>query len=442
MTRVLLVTVGGSPEPIIQAVEEHQPEELIFICSAPPCAAPSLDQVIGAGSPCRYVSSDGIEVRRPNLVTQLEILHFDPELQVLELPDPDDLVACHRSIAAFCQALRERFSALELIGDYSGGTKTMSAALAMVLLEEKARISLVHGNRRNLVRIERSEGVRTAEVGPIRARQLLSNQLPPLLECHLYDQAALHLGDFRQLYLDSLDAQTLEWIHELQCCLAVLMHWDSFEWRQSLGVASSTALPEVFPEMLAWWQRVHKAHHWLVEQQPQTDVTGYELVQDLLLNAERRGRRGWFDDAVARLYRALELLAQTYIQLECGYDHQTFWTHPDILRDKREWNVRSGVGGLYWWLKQREGGAGLGGAASRQWFVLQELLDARNHSLLGHGLTPVNQGHWQELQDRISNLVMTALRELGCQQGPPPQQLPGRALLDLPAAQHLLGVTR
>ena len=49
MTRVLLVTVGGSPEPILNAVESHQPDELIFICSGPPCRAPSLEQVIGVG---------------------------------------------------------------------------------------------------------------------------------------------------------------------------------------------------------------------------------------------------------------------------------------------------------------------------------------------------------------------------------------------------------
>lgn len=442
MTRVLLVTVGGSPEPILQAVKVHQPDELIFICSAPPCVAPSLEQVIGAGSPCRHLNADGVEVQRPNLVAQLQIMDFDPALQVLSLPDPDDLDDCHRRMAAFCQQLRERFSVLELMGDYSGGTKTMSAALAIVLVEQQAGISLVQGNRCNLVRIEQSEGIRTAPVGPIRARQLLTDQLPPLLDRHLYDQAAQHLHDFQRLSQDSLDAQALDAINELQRCLAVLMRWDRFEWKQSLEAARSTPMPQMFPELLNWWQRVDNAHHWLVEQEPQADVTGYELVQDLLLNAERRGLRGWFDDAVARLYRALELLAQTYIQLECGYDHQAFWTHPDILRDRREWNVRSGVGGLYWWLKHREGGTGLGGAASRQWFVLQELLDARNHSLLGHGLSPVNQVNWQELQDRISHLAMTALREVGCQQGPAPQQLPGRAMLDLPAAQYLLGVSQ
>ncbi|MDM7954096.1 MAG: hypothetical protein QUV07_12895, partial [Cyanobium sp. CZS 25K] len=155
------------------------------------------------------------------------------------------------------------------------------------------------------------------------------------------------------------------------------------------------------------------------------------------LTRDSRGRRGWFDDAVARLYRALELLAQTYIQLEMGYNHETFWDNPDIQRDCREWRVRRGVGGLYWWLKHREGGAGLGGAASGQWYALQELLNARNQSLLGHGLHTVQQHEWQSLQDRVTNLVTRALQDANCRQGPPPCQLPGEVLTNLSDLQHI-----
>jgi CRISPR-associated protein (TIGR02710 family) len=40
---------------------------------------------------------------------------------------------------------------------------------------------------------------------------------------------------------------------------------------------------------------------------------GYELVEDLVLNAERRAKMERYDDAVGRLYRALELLAQVHL---------------------------------------------------------------------------------------------------------------------------------
>jgi CRISPR-associated protein (TIGR02710 family) len=328
---------------------------------------------------------------------------------------------------------------LDLHGDPSGGTKAMSAALAMVLLEQNGTISLVSGDRTNLMRIEHSDGSRSISVGTIKARQLLLDHLPPLLKRHLYDQASVLLQELRRNHQRSLDQITLTAIDELRQCLAVLMRWDRFEWQQALDAASQTVLVHEKPELITWWQSVVKAHTWIVDAEPQDDVTGYELVQDLLLNAERRGRRGWYDDAVARLYRALELLAQTYIQLELGIDHLEFWDDPDIQRDCREWRVRRGVGGLYWWLKHHEGGTGLGGAASSQWHALQELLNARNNCLLGHGLQPVNSNQWRDLQSRVTNLVAIALNQAGFGQGRLPVQLPGTALLDLSSARHLLG---
>lgn len=438
MTRVLLVTVGGSPEPIVQAYRAHRPDELIFICSGPPCEAPSLEQVIGKGTPCLHQGTDGHQQQRPNLVTQLGLQGFRPDLQILALPDPDDLADIHRRLKAFCLQLDQRFSQLDLIGDYSGGTKSMSAALAMVLVDKGAALSLVDGKRSNLVRIERSEGIRAVGSAPLRLQRLLEEQLPLLLGDHFYDRAAQMLREWRALNQQGLAHTTLQAIDGLECCLDVLMLWDRFCWEEALEQSRACNLSRDCPELMDWWQRVVVAHQLLENQPPQCAVTGYELVQDLLLNAERRGRRGWYDDAVARLYRSLELLAQTYIQLEKGVDHRVFWDDEQIRRDCREWSIRKGVNGLYWWLRRTEGDFGLGGSAGRQWYQLRDLLNARNDSLLGHGLQPVRQADWQSLQQRVSNLVSAVLQEVGCQQGPLPQQLPGAALLKLPAAQLLI----
>jgi hypothetical protein len=276
-------------------------------------------------------------------------------------------------------------------------------------------------------------------VSDIRVRRLLQDQLAPLLERHLYDQVALLLRDVGQLHGENLDPDSFEALTEFQGCLAVLMRWDRFEWSDALHLAANTCLPKSLEALFAWWQRVDSAQALLFGEVPQVACTGYELVQDLVLNAERRGSRGWYDDAVARLYRALELLAQTYIQLELQYNHLDFWELPDIQRDTAEWRLRRGISGLYRWLRYREGDTGLGGAAARQWSVFQELLERRNRSLLGHGLQPVLQRDWQSLQARVNNLVNSALQEAGCTQGPAPEQLPGTQLLQLPAAAVLLG---
>jgi len=435
MTRVLIVTVGGSPEPILKAVELHQPDELIFACSVSPCLSSSLEQVLGEGTPCRH-SIDGVDVFRPNLVTQLGLKGFRPDLQIIELPDPDDLEGCLSRLRSFLQTLPERFSQLELCGDFTGGTKSMSTALAFALLERQGTLSVVSGPRANLVRIDRSEGLRIVDPIPFLAHRLLAERLPPLLEAHLYGRARSLLSDFARDQADRLSATQQQALSTLTHQLQVLVLWDRFRWREALDLGQQVQFAEAWPELWSWWLRVEASLEWDPQVPPAVAITGYELVQDLLLNAERRGRRGWYDDAVARLYRASELLAQTYIRLELGLVEPPDWIQRDLQLASGEWFPNNGVSGLYRWLQEHEakygrgkGEQGLGSIYAGQWRELKHLFDTRNKSLLGHGLRLIEQGTWQSLQDRVTNLLEVMLHELGIDQGARPCQLPRLGLL-------------
>lgn len=431
MTRVLIVSVGGSPDPILKAVELHQPDEVIFACSAPPCESPSIDQVLGDGQPCRH-DVEGVVAMRPNLVTQLGLQGFRADLQLIALPHPDDLSDCLLRLRSFVQTLPQRFSKLDLYGDFTGGTKSMSAALAFTMIDQKATLSVVSGRRDNLVRIERSEGLRIVDPIPLLAHRLLQERLPSLLEAHFYDRARSLLVDFQRDQSDRLSADHHQALAALISQLQVLVLWDRFRWREALDLAHQTHFAETWPELWSWWLRVEASTDWKPDDTTSVAITGYELVQDLLLNAERRGRRGWFDDAVARLYRASELLAQTYIRLE-------------LTLAKGQSVPQTGVLGLYRWLRTYEaerhygkGDSGLGNLYARQWRELKQLFDSRNASLLGHGLTPIASSEWQSLQARVTNLLTAMLRDLGISQGASPVQLPGELFLTQPTMHALL----
>jgi len=212
-----------------------------------------------------------------------------------------------------------------------------------------------------------------------------------------------------------------------------------------LVAAQACRFDQLWPDLHAWWQRVEASINWDPACEPAVAITGYELVQDLLLNAERRGRRGWYDDAVARLYRASELLAQTYILLELRLAAPPDWSQRDLQLASGEWFANTGVSDLYRWLQEHEASRGegkaergLGSLYAKQWRELKRLFDARNRSLLGHGLRPIDQATWQSLQDRVTNLLTTMLVDLGITQGAPPCQLPGPGLLQQPLLPVLL----
>jgi hypothetical protein len=148
---------------------------------------------------------------------------------------------------------------------------------------------------------------------------------------------------------------------------------------------------------------------------------------------------------VARLYRATELLAQTYIRLELRFATVPDWSQRELQLASGEWLTNTGVLSLYRWLQEYEANRGkgkaergLGSIYARQWRELKRLFDARNESLLGHGLRPIDPPTWQSLQDRVTNLLRATLTELAIEQGPPPHQLPALGLLQQPLVSLLL----
>lgn len=431
MTRVLIVSVGGSPDPILKAVELHRPDQVVFACSAPPCPTPSLDQVIGEGTPCRHGTGDQVNWR-PNLVTQLGLKGFRRDRQIIELPDPDDLNDCLKRLRDFVQTLPARFRPLELCGDFTGGTKSMSTALAFTLLDQQASLSVVSGPRDNLVRIEKSEGLRFVDPIPLLAQRLFEQRLPPLLAAHFYDRARSLVVDFQRDHMERLTPPQLAALSGLVEQLQVLVLWDRFRWREALEAANACGFDQVWPTLFAWWQRVEASIDWVPPAPTTVPITGYELVHDLLLNAERRGRRGWFDDAVARLYRATELLAQTYVRI-------------DLKKASSLRSHRNGVLDLYHRIHKHEvslgkdnAERGLGRIYRVQRRELERLFSARNRSLLGHGLRPINEDNWQSLQRLATNLLNAMLLELEIEQGPLPCQLPGLTFLQQPLLVGML----
>ncbi|MCS5691271.1 TIGR02710 family CRISPR-associated CARF protein [Cyanobium sp. FGCU-6] len=446
MTHILLVTVGGSPDPIIfavQALRREQPEqplEVVFICSVAPCPKPSVEQVTGEGFPCLHYLPDGRQEVGANLLVQLGISDFNPQRHLIGIPDPDDLADAFQRIRDHILQLRSNRFQERIRGDYTGGTKSMSAALAMACVQLGLDVGVVSGPRTNLEKIDQSESTRLMEIAPLHATSQLHAQLLPVLSLQNYGEAAQLVQRFLQAQAQRISVETADQAKLLQAICETLERWDQFQWEEALAAAEALPPEALPPDLLAWWQRVVQARGCMDGVPPEDGITGYELVQDLLLSAERRGRRGRYDDAVSRLYRALELLAQTYVSLELKLSPESRWErdHCFLLDGTQVTAAGDGVTALYNWLERR-GDAGLGGIFKRRKGQFFRLLKARNRSLLAHGFNPLTEAEWTALQRDISYFVNEILDQPGFQQGPPPHQLPGRKLLALPVCQQLFG---
>lgn len=132
-------------------------------------------------------------------------------------------------------------------------------------------------------------------------------------------------------------------------------------------------------------------------------------VADLVANARRRGQEGRLDDAVARLYRALELAAQVALaglgldaaDLDIGRIRDPGLRDllgADMHLDRRgQPRVRVGLVRALHVLRDQD--HPLGALADEQ--VLASALEARNQSILAHGVRPVSGRDLSRLEAQV-----------------------------------------
>ncbi|MUH00028.1 hypothetical protein F7734_50245 [Scytonema sp. UIC 10036] len=155
MPKILFVTIGGSFQPIITAIHSLQPDRVIFIASDGEKGSKS--QVIGEGTPCEVRRGAEVIERLPNIPTQVGLGdRFQPERDLILVQNPDDLGECYSKIRDRILNLQQETSH-EIMADYTGGTKTLSAAMVMAAVDCEISLYLTIAARDNLVKVERGE---------------------------------------------------------------------------------------------------------------------------------------------------------------------------------------------------------------------------------------------------------------------------------------------
>jgi CRISPR-associated protein (TIGR02710 family) len=272
----------------------------------------------------------------------------------------------------------------------------------------------------------------------IQARRLLDQDLPQLLR--RYDYAAAEQAVQRIALLPDQDAATRSMLRRLQDLLVVLDAWDRFDHHRAVQVLQGLGERNLDQNLLFPLKRVIGSRRLLdveAEEQkwPQMRGHGLEAVEDLLLNAERRASQDRFDDAVGRLYRAMELAAQ--LPLKISFDIETASLDlaklPDSLRES------------YALKQEQNGGEPLKIALKSAFDLLAELehpighcwvekrsqllnsLNVRNASLFAHGFRSIDYATWCSFRDVVAGFLQRVIALAQAErQSPLLQQLPCR----------------
>ncbi len=399
--RMMVVSVGGTPDPILFSLNEQRPDYVVYFCSE--------------GS--RHLVNQDI---RPGLC-------FRPQDdEVLTTESAERLVPayeCARDGVRRCLRMW-RVAGPEMVVDYTGGTKNMSAALALATIDLGCGYSYVGGR-------EEGDGARTkGGLGVVlggREKMFYPANPWEVLGVERLKEVALLFNRARYApareRLESLAERVPEARRPLYRRLAQVVdgfdRWDRFDHKgaaralgQALGkLHESIGLLDAESPERPFLEQAQAASARL------TDISQAHpraYVADLVANAIRRAvLEEKYEDAVARLYAAVEKLGKLTLRRDHHLDNGKI--DPEAVPEPLREEYRA-----HYWSKDKEClqlpllatyrllaalGDPLGARFEAAWPTLRSLLDARNQSILGHGTQPVTRESYAALLTATLDLL-------------------------------------
>lgn len=379
---VLVITIGGSSEPIINAVNYLRPDLVFYICSA------------GEGE------RSSKTLLEKEIIPKVEQIPY----RVVSLEDPDDFVSCFKTIVDVGQQIENEFPEAKVIANYTGGTKTMTAALAVAsMLHFDWELQFNKGPRVDLVKV-------TGGDLPVPV-----NKWDVLVYWELRDIkdaiTRFQYGEAQNLIKTIISRVSGRYQNELLRLYNLCRAFDAWD-RFDHDTAYETLRPFAyeFSEYMAILGRLRRPY-------------AYEKVGDLVRNAERRAVQNRYDDAIARFYRALELLAQIRVRQVLGIKNQheersfviPLEVLPKALRKKYENLVESNKLKLslqmsYCLLADMNDKVGEVYVKQKQNFL--DVLKLRNYSILAHGLKPITVEDYKRAYDFVVDFIKEACKAI------------------------------
>jgi len=409
MKRILILSVGGSSEPIINAINFYKPDFVYFFCSSGHRG--SAITIDGPGEPCGNKSKSkcpkcGHEYYLGNpkgKAVAFKVGLSKDKYEVIGVDDPDDLNLCYSTLVSLSKSIKKKYPDAQIISNYTGGTKTMSAAIALVsIIVGEWDLSINKGPRLDIIKVRAGDTPVVINKWQIFGEQQLKLAVKALRN---YDYSLAETIVSESL-LHPLEPQFEKKLLKIRQLCTAFNYWDRFEHKKALELLQPYGKDfSIYIINLKKILRKIKAN-------------GYELVYDLLNNAERKAHQKRYDDAIARLYRATELFAQIRMEMTKGYK----WGELSIneleegLRPEYNKYARENEKTLLGLRQDYELLYKMGDPVGEEFKKIEnDLLNAlkyRNTSILAHGITPLEEKEYSFVSERLKGFILESAKKI------------------------------
>ena len=305
MRKALIITVGTTPDPIIESIKKNDVEVVYLVYGRP--LSPDQDP-----NPFNVAYDAKLRAEK---IGKLAI--------PIEISDPEDVDSC---VSVFRELAKDTYKFDEVIVNFTGGTKPMSAAAFYVFLTEMIPSRLVFeyvgGKVRNehgrVTRMEVKKSYRTASE-------------------ELFRKIISYIQNFQFFLAKELSKSLPEKSKYkfIKKAAEAFWLWDSFEYEKAIrilneigevakaliGEAAFNKIPENVVKLRNTGNIVVRALRKMRKYQIEKSIGDvkkcYTLSLDAIANAERRLKTHNYTEAVLRTYRAIEIATQVKL-LEKG----------------------------------------------------------------------------------------------------------------------------
>ncbi|MEO0114298.1 MAG: TIGR02710 family CRISPR-associated CARF protein [candidate division WOR-3 bacterium] len=390
MAKAVLISVGGSQNPIIFSLKEQKPEYIIFFASSQ-----SQEQI-------------------PQILQQIG---FTPKaFEQIVTPLAEDLNECYKTIKKNLTDIIERWklNTEDIVVDFTGGTKTMSVALTLATIDLGFKYAYVGGTERNKeglgVVIDGKEKILYStnpwDVLAVEERKRVNTlfntgRYKTCLE--ILDSALKKVSETQKPFYQMLKILVEGYFHWNRCNIETALEFLGRGYNQlKIYVAGTTN---------------HKFEKLLCEIKNNLDfvkkiVEGNKrlLIFDLLGSAKRCAElEHKYDDAVARIYRALEKIAQVELENLGIKDNDVKPAQiPENMREEfikryqqSDGKIQLPLYAKFRLLKEKDNTIGHRFFKNEQ--EIRSMLELRNYSKLAHGDRSLTENDYKNFYSLICN---------------------------------------
>lgn len=387
MKKAMILTIGtginsekGSnniAQALNQSINNCNPEEIVFI-----------------------VTPKSKEITLFKIKKLLNIDHIKETL----IEDLNDFNSIYSIITNEIKSLKKRDYHITI--DYTSGTKAMSAAACTAGVLEFCDLSYIGGRRgKNNIVISGREKISTFK--PIDVFISFQKKLlKHLFNQHQFDAGIEIINKIKSLTNDP------EIVDE---CNRYIQLFDGYSKWDKFNHEGACDILRTFDNSIVDIKK-NKQYLLLLKK---VEYKEELLIPDLYNNAKRRFKEGKYDDAVARLYRCIEMIGQ--YQLKKVYGINTSDTNIKHLEEKKIQSINH-------YRKKADINGGLKLALSDSYRLLRDLdddlgkkilnniykdiLQKRNNSILAHGLVPVGKDDAEKMIVNTKDLTNEVIKDI------------------------------